>query len=423
MGVPSRMENIKILQEQLGIGDAETFLDTEYRKNPMWAWKQTAKLVDSDATHLCIVQDDAILCNNFTEFCEYLVRRFPEEIFLLSNRNKFENTRKNGIIFQPGYCPGGICSIVPLKYIKDIIQLQEKKFPNHKDDDNFICYWAYHNNVKVLSTHPCVVTTFPNNSTLGHSGKKPTHFCKNPIEKKWANATTKPLFTTRPWDTPYLKNKQELRNELRDAFLQCRDYEWHPIVDISDYLSAVKACKCACTTLSWLCVEHKGAKHVKNPHIDAKGYVYHQKNRKLFMVYRDPVDRFVSYYWNKIVSRKEIFYPALQEYTEIHSIDELIDAIEKDFAQNEPYYQEQHTRKLVDFYPIEDVDIIVPIEYLDDFLKENGIIPPPHQNVSKKEKPILTQNQIERIKHLYEEDYELLNSPKLWKPKQKQSAQ
>ena len=118
MGVPSRMDNIRLLQQQLGITDASVFLDTEYRKNPMWTWKQTARLNDqttkqpNDQTtnllndHLCIVQDDAVLPERFTEFCEYLVRRFPDAIFTLYNRNDFRPRLPLGCIFTPNYCTG-----------------------------------------------------------------------------------------------------------------------------------------------------------------------------------------------------------------------------------------------------------------------------------------------------------------------------
>lgn len=202
MGIEERRENIELLKIQLGIKEEDVFIDVEHRKNPMWTWKQTARLVSKDATHLIIVQDDAVLCDRFAEFCEYLVRRFPNAIFTLSNTYDVSNSLPKFVVFQSGYCTGGVATITPTEYIESIITEQEEKFPHHTADDNWLCYWAYHHGIKVLCTHPCVVSTFANGSKLGHSGKTSSSFYNTPLEKKWANATSKPLFKNRSWESP-----------------------------------------------------------------------------------------------------------------------------------------------------------------------------------------------------------------------------
>lgn len=202
MGIEERRENIELLKCQLGIKEEDVFIDVEHRKNPMWTWKQTARLASNDATNLVIVQDDAILCDKFTEFCEYLVRRFPNDILMLCNKYDVSHALPRGVVFQAGYCVGGQATILPTSYIEQILSCQENEYPNHKDDDNMICYWAYHNNVRVLATHPSVVTTFEGGSEINHKGNTAAHFEPNPIGKKWANATTKPLFTNRSWERP-----------------------------------------------------------------------------------------------------------------------------------------------------------------------------------------------------------------------------
>lgn len=200
MGIPERGENIEVLKQQLGITDDDVFLDTEHRKNPMWTWKQTATLpMESDVTHRVIVQDDSILCEDFKEFCKYLIKRFPEDIIIPCN--KYDTHLPSGVVFQPGYCPSGKAYIIPVEYIKPIIECQEKEFPDHRDDDNMICYWAHHNNVRVLSLNPSVVDVL-GESTIGHNGKKAVSFCKHPLGKKWANATSKMLYSNRDWSEP-----------------------------------------------------------------------------------------------------------------------------------------------------------------------------------------------------------------------------
>lgn len=202
MGIPSRKDNIEALKRAIGITDTDVFIDTECRKSPMWTWKKTAQLVSKNATHLVIVQDDAILCDRFTEFCEYLVRRFPNDILMLCNKYDVSHVLPKGVVFQPGYCVGGQATILPTSYIGRIVECQERNFPEHTEDDNMICYWAHHNNVRVLATHPSVVTTFEGGSEISHKGNTAALFEPNPIGKKWANATSKPLFNNRSWESP-----------------------------------------------------------------------------------------------------------------------------------------------------------------------------------------------------------------------------
>lgn len=213
-----------------------------------------------------------------------------------------------------------------------------------------------------------------------------------------------------------ISQKENLRLSLREQHIRRREYEWQPIIDISDEWSAIKVCKCGCTTLSWVCTEYNGAIHTTDPHKDANKYRYFcEKRKKLFMVYRDPIDRLISFYTGNVIKNNEIYYPALREYTEIKTFDDLIDAVEKDFSENNPYYQEHHTRRQVDFYPLDKVDLIVPLWRLDDFLNENGIKVPEHQNVSTIGKLTLTEEQEKRVRNLYAADYELLKSDKFWK--------
>ena len=123
MGIPQRKENIDILKKQLDLTSDDVFLDTECRKNPMWTWKQTARLkVDDDITHRVIIQDDTILCDDFKQFCEYLVKRFPDAIWMLYNHKDLTNRIPKYVVFRPGCCMGGVASIIPIKYINDIIR-------------------------------------------------------------------------------------------------------------------------------------------------------------------------------------------------------------------------------------------------------------------------------------------------------------
>lgn len=197
-----------------------------------------------------------------------------------------------------------------------------------------------------------------------------------------------------------------------------REKEWRTIMQVSDDMFAVQTSKCGCTTIAYCCLVYNMEVPLGDVHRVAARYKKNGKNKtgKLFSVYRDPLHRWLSFYQDKCVNDNNVSWWA--EYKELHgkSIDSVIEETEKSLLNDSPFMQDQHIRRQVDTYPVEDIDIIVPIEHLDAFLESQGITPPPHQNVSKGEKPTLTPEQEARIKKLYAEDYELLKSPKLWKP-------
>ena len=200
MGVPSRIGNIRLLQSQLGISDKETFIDTEYRRNPMWTWKQTVGLsMNGKTTHLCVIQDDAVLCDGFMEFCNYMVNRFPCEIIFLSNWLNLDGKLPDYCISYPGCCCGGVVTVVPVQYIDSMIDYQEKEYPEYIHDDNFICYWGYLNGIKTIAPYPSVIDTLED-STLGHNYNHPHKVCLEPMKYKWINATKIKYYKNRAFE-------------------------------------------------------------------------------------------------------------------------------------------------------------------------------------------------------------------------------
>lgn len=199
MGVPSRMDNIKLLWEQLGIGEKETFLDTQYRHNPMWTWKQTVQLPkDEDTSHLCIVQDDTILPLHFKEFVERIAKKYPNSILNLYNHANMDALLIRGSIFSNNTNVGGVCTLIPCEFISPIIEEQEKEYPDFVNDDYWIGHWCYYHKVPLLNTYPSIVDTFES-SCLDH-GYKPMHlFCEDTQKYHWCNATSFTLWKEHTW--------------------------------------------------------------------------------------------------------------------------------------------------------------------------------------------------------------------------------
>lgn len=197
-----------------------------------------------------------------------------------------------------------------------------------------------------------------------------------------------------------------------------RKEEWMVTIPLTDKLSAVQTPKCGCTTIAYVLAEKEGIKHTGYCHRDVHRQKCHghPKGVEIFSIYRDPISRFVAFYQKNIVEDGCWYEFHFGEKPDNPTLDDVISEAEIMVNKYEPYYQDQHIRRQIDTYPLDKIDIIVPLEHLDAFLESRGITPPPHQNVSIGEKPTLTPEQEERIKKLYAADYELLKSPKVWKP-------
>ena len=193
-GVPSRMDNIKLLWEQLGIGEKDTFLDTEYRQNPVWTWKQTVQLpMDGDTTHICIVQDDAILPLHFKEFVEKIAKKYPNNIIKLYNNKDLDSLLPKGCIFTPNRNLGGVSTLIPSKYIDSMVKQHEEICSDYIHDDAYISFWAFHNNVEVYNTYPSIVDTLEG-SELGHPTCKVHFFCEDTQKYHWCDARKVELY-------------------------------------------------------------------------------------------------------------------------------------------------------------------------------------------------------------------------------------
>lgn len=127
-----------------------------------------------------------------------------------------------------------------------------------------------------------------------------------------------------------------------------------------------------------------------------------------FVVYRDPVDRFLSTYHNKVLY-SEIRHPTYAgKRLEGMGLEQFINVTEAVLKIDNPLHIDEHIRRQSDYYSTDDVDWIVPVEKLDEFLhKEFGIKAMPMENKTALPRLKATSEQIERIRNLYARDYQI----------------
>lgn len=127
-----------------------------------------------------------------------------------------------------------------------------------------------------------------------------------------------------------------------------------------------------------------------------------------FAVWRDPVERLVSCYKYFCIEKTNRFYFRFLNLYDDCSFDRFMEFVRFELGKSNPVFQDEHIRKQSDYYSAEDVDYIVPIQKLNQFLEEHNV---PLLEKSANETSVKFQlenlDYITEIKELYKSDYEI----------------
>lgn len=186
--------------------------------------------------------------------------------------------------------------------------------------------------------------------------------------------------------------------------------------------------KNACTSLKAIAIYHKTGLRIRNEleihqtigFEPDKGYLipvsemptYEKLHGPLlkFAVWRDPVERLVSAYkWFILSGEYRVYFKWVNLYQDC-SFDRFIDFATFELGKSYPENQDEHIRKQSDYYSAEEVDVIVPLEKLDIFLLHNRLPVLQQQNVTANKQFVPTDQQKERIRNLYEQDYRFMRT-------------
>jgi len=125
-----------------------------------------------------------------------------------------------------------------------------------------------------------------------------------------------------------------------------------------------------------------------------------------FAVYRDPVARFLSTYHNKVLysDMPHVYY--VENRLEGMALDHFINVVETILKMKNPLHIDEHLRPQAWYYRPEDVDYIVPLESLPDFLQTRfGIQAGPARNKTRLPRIAANRRQLARIREIYACDY------------------
>lgn len=128
---------------------------------------------------------------------------------------------------------------------------------------------------------------------------------------------------------------------------------------------------------------------------------------KKIAIYRDPIERFLSVYKFFILDRNYRTYFHYLGFYQKCTLDDFIEFSEREL-EKEPLFQDEHIRLQSDYYTSSDVDLIIDIKDMTDYLKSEGIYFKDNKIINKSQSSLeITPNQRRRILGLVKRDYDI----------------
>lgn len=135
--------------------------------------------LEGDYTHLCILQDDVLLVNDFDKCIRKLIDHRPHDLWTLyCPRIKY-------VDFERPYCEvhpantWGQGNLIPIPMLRAIMKFRETYLPNYIYDDGVYLMYLGEQGKSVYTTNVALLQHLcPSNSLLGYNNK-------NKVSKVW----------------------------------------------------------------------------------------------------------------------------------------------------------------------------------------------------------------------------------------------
>lgn len=190
MAHPSRAKYFSYLNRMLG--DVPFSID-EKSEGPWANAKKAWAMHDPKAEYHAVIQDDAIICENFRARAEQLIRKHRDEhmAFSFYYGRRAENAKHarmgliNGFVIS-NWLSWGVAACLPVKKIPQMIQYCEK-FRIKNDDTRIANYLKFHD-LKIFYPIPSLIDhRFEEKSLVGDAGgRRAWYFIDNEEENKRA---------------------------------------------------------------------------------------------------------------------------------------------------------------------------------------------------------------------------------------------
>lgn len=214
-GVRKREETIRLNQKILGIPDSAIIFDDRPNGGDVMytarkAWLKPAK---EDTTHLCVMQDDIELCDNFCAILDRIVTTHPSDVISLFPYNYQTQTYQLDHLPTPyihTLSVSGCAVVMPVKQVKECFEFIRNEYNWNIQDDIGIDRWLSHKRRQAITTIPAIIQHIGDESLLCPQAlvRKTVYYRKNP-EADWECPAVTKAHSTEIWGRVYGGAKNE----------------------------------------------------------------------------------------------------------------------------------------------------------------------------------------------------------------------
>lgn len=207
MGVKQRREKF-ILNMLNSLSMDETIVSYDEDGLPKNAMRNARKTWTKPTkhSHICVMQDDLELCDNFKEIVEECAKQFPNCVFSFYNsRLRWEDKAKDTPYLKVNGCGMyGQIIMMPTSFVEPLFFWCDKVYGrDYPHDDTVIGFFCSVHNIPVMTTIPCIVQHLGcSNSVLGYNNK-------NKVSKVYQKDVGLEVFKTNKFGiTKYIPNTE-----------------------------------------------------------------------------------------------------------------------------------------------------------------------------------------------------------------------
>ena len=141
---------------------------------------------DENVTHRMVIQDDAIICDDFLWAVNNCLEFQPDITwtFFMPRTDDKDGYFRNTI---PQIA--GVCIVMPVQHVINCWQWCDRHMPDCEHDDTCISRWLFETTTLPMTTVPSLCNE-RGESLLGHNAPRPQFYSKKAAhEKDWNNTT------------------------------------------------------------------------------------------------------------------------------------------------------------------------------------------------------------------------------------------
>jgi hypothetical protein len=159
MAHPSRRDNVLKICKQLNMDESIVVYDDRENGGDALYTARKAWLapIKEGITHRLVLQDDVLLCDNFTNIVSDIINTLKEKVITLFNLIPVDLTKNKKCCYRKYEVLSGAAIIMPVLYIQDCWNWIDKHCDDCKHDDLMIAKYCKSHYIDMFTTIPCVV--------------------------------------------------------------------------------------------------------------------------------------------------------------------------------------------------------------------------------------------------------------------------